>query len=273
MRDTYHVGIFARIVSPTGTCPTGEYLFEPTIGNGKHWELGGGITSHVQLWDNPARKHRLGLYIDATLTHLFNAQQQRVFDLKGFGPLSRYLLVEKINTPIATINVSPAANLTYHTVNVRAAVQTDSVAMLSYLREFFALDVGYNFWARSCEKITCTSSCSPDTSCNLGLTNELANVEWRVVHGNETISDLGTSASVALTDESIDYAAARTRGLSHKVFTNLSYNWLDNGTWVPYVGAGAEIELGQRNVSALPDCCHNVAISQWSVWAKGGVSF
>ena len=332
MRNNYHVGFFGRIVAPTGTCPNGEYLFEPIIGNGKHWELGGGITSHVQLWKDPVHKHTLNMHIDANITHLFNKRQQRVFDLKGFGPLSRYLLVEKINEPVATLNVSPAANLTYRTVNVSAALQTDVVAMFSYLREFLSVDFGYNFWARTCEKFSGVENCSccdsfcedrsvknsstkncsvgdcsvedqeaykrsaciranrgrsadgcsarncsvsdcSNNICSRGLATELDARQWRVVHGNETIHDLGTTAEVILKESNIDYNSARTRGLSHKVFTNIAYNWLDNGTWVPYIGVGAELELGQHNDCKPSTCCQNSAVSQWSVWAKGGVSF
>ena len=279
MRNTYHIGFFGRIIAPTGTRPNGEYLFEPIIGNGKHWELGGGITSHVELWKDPVHKHTFGLSIDANMTHLFETRQQRVFDLKSFGPLSRYLLVEKINEPVATLNVSPAANLTYRTVNVSAALQTDVVAMFSYVREFLSVDFGYNFWARTCEKFSgCSANgCSVDDcsvdSCSLGLATELDARQWRVVHGNETIHDLGTTAEVILKESNIDYNGARTRGLSHKVFTNIAYNWLDNGTWVPYLGVGAELELGQHGDCKPSTCCHNVALSQWSVWAKGGVSF
>jgi hypothetical protein len=284
MRNSYHVGFFGRVVAPTGTQPNGEYLFEPIIGNGKHWELGGGITSHLQLWKDPVRKYTLDMHINANITHLFNSRQQRVFDLKGFGPLSRYLLVEKINEPVATLNVSPAANLTCRTVNVSAAIQADAVVMFSYAREFLTVDFGYDFWTRTCEKLSdcsvdgCSADgCSADgclvDSCSLGLATELDARQWRVIHGNETIHDLGTTAEVILNESNIDYNGARTRGLSHKVFSNIAYNWLDNGTWVPYLGVGAEIELGQHGDCKPSACCHDVAVSQWSVWAKGGVSF
>jgi len=275
VRNTYHVGIFGRIVAPTGTRPQGKYLFEPTIGNGKHWELGGGITSHIQLWQDSVRKHTLGLYMNANMAHLCTTRQKRVFDLKGYGPLSRYLLVKKIHSPVATLTVSPAANLTYRTVKVSAAVQTDIVAMLSYLREFITCDFGYNFWARSCEKINCIPECS--TSCSLDLAAELDTRQWRIIHGNETIHSLGSTSPVLLTEADIDYANARTYGVSHKFFINVAYNWLDNGTWVPYIGAGAEVEFSKHDSYKSADCasicCQNSAISQWSVWTKGGISF
>lgn len=310
MRNDYHIGFFGRLVIPTGTRPDGEYLFEPVIGNGGHWEFGGGITSHAHLWKNEPRKRSLDIQINANITHLFNAAQQRVFDLKGFGDLSRYLLVEKINTPVETINVSPAANLTHRTVNVSATIQTDMVIMFSYLRKFLSCDFGYNFWARTREKFNSIPCCNNATSdaedgdrsiidnpsnkyrsacnraarscsdrscpagdCSLGLATELDNREWRAVHGNATLRTLGTNSPVVLKESTIDYDSARTRGISHKLFTNIAYNWLDNGTWVPYIGAGAEIELGQHGDDTPLYRSHDVALSQWSAWVKGGVSF
>lgn len=174
--DDYHVGLGIRFSAPTGNAPRGELLFEPIAGNGRHWELGGQFTSHYTFWRSCNVKHSLGLYVDANVTHLFNTTQTRTFDLKC-KPLSRYMLAEKLvpltdgqlaggassGTTIPNAQFSneftPVANLTTTKVKVSAAVQGDIVAQVTYSYGDFTWDLGYNFWARSCEKIKIPCKC------------------------------------------------------------------------------------------------------------------
>lgn len=168
--ENYHFGVGLRFSAPTGSKPEAEYLFEPLAGNGKHWELGAHITSHVMLWRSDDENSSLGFYCDANITHLFNAKQIRTFDLKN-KPLSRYMLAEKLGSPIAGIaggpnngitipsaqfqkEFSPVANLTTSQVSVSCDIQADVAAQLTYVVGGFAWDMGYNFWARSCEKFS-----------------------------------------------------------------------------------------------------------------------
>jgi len=45
-----HIGVSFYAAAPTGNRPLGAFLFEPIIGNGKHWEVGAGLTSHTNIW-------------------------------------------------------------------------------------------------------------------------------------------------------------------------------------------------------------------------------
>ncbi len=76
-----------------------------------------------------------------------------------------------------------------------------------------------------------------------------------------------------------DVALQETRGLSHKVFTHLSYSW-DRDNWTPYLGVGGSAEFGSNESCCDSDCDTNVcdnclkcSLSQWAVWLKGGISF
>ena len=76
-----------------------------------------------------------------------------------------------------------------------------------------------------------------------------------------------------------DVALQETKGLSHKVFTNLSYNWDRN--WNPYLGIGGSGEWGKTDCDDCTSCCSSTCVdncvkcslSQWSIWLKGGFSF
>ena len=181
--EKYHFGAGAKVIAPTGNRPEGKYLFEPIIGNGKHWELGAYLTGHAMLWECQDEDASFGLYIDATITHLFNTRQRRTADLNN-RPLSRYMLAEKFSSTVTGLSggttapgsiiptaqfareFSPIANLTTQDVNVSIGVQGDIAAQFTYVQGGWNWDLGYNFWGRSCEKISsCKNTCASSSSC------------------------------------------------------------------------------------------------------------
>lgn len=107
------------------------------------------------------------------------------------------------------------------------------------------------------------------------------------------ISNVNTSLNpvfINACDFNID--GARTKGISHKVFANFGYVWKDRQDWQPFLGLGAEVEWAhhdngfccsscnnrtsccKENCHSHKDsCCKSVALTQWGVWVKGGVSF
>ncbi len=170
--DWYHVGLNVRIAAPVGNRSKAEFLFESMIGNGHHWELGGGITTHVDVWQSEDEQHTLALYFDANITHLFRATQKRSFDFTKNGPGSRYMLVEEILAPAKNLFIGntsaaggtlannqyigrlvPAINLTTLDTKIKINVQADLVLKLAYQCNGLEVDLGYNFYARSKEKL------------------------------------------------------------------------------------------------------------------------
>jgi len=184
-----HIGLGIIAAAPTGTRPNACNLFEPTIGNGKHWELGVAWTSHALLWQSEDEHSHIGFHLDANITHLFKAKQRRCFDLCG-KPMSRYMLAQKLGTPVQqlwaapqTLNTTdaaepiaqfknayaPVANLTCADVKVSVGTEVYLIAMFNFARGGVSFDAGYNFWNRSCEKIVIDCTCpsrlaqEPDT--------------------------------------------------------------------------------------------------------------
>jgi hypothetical protein len=296
----YNLGLFARVVAPTGNKAKGEWLFEPIVGNGGHWELGGGLTGSAILWRNQEENKHFGFYVDANVTHLFNAKQNRVFDLKD-KPLSRYMLA--VNSDLVT---APLANLTSCKMDVHVAVQADVTAMFNYTSNKWSYDLGYNFWARSCEKFGCDDNCdscdscdscnSCDDCCGACIIKNDNVPAWQLNNTDANIHADTDSASVVLTDTMIDYDGAKTKGMSHKVFGHINYAWTDSyENYVPFLGLGGFAEFGinsgccddcnscDNSCNTCTDicnscdddcsCCNNASLSQWGVWLKGGVSF
>lgn len=178
--EDYHVGLNIQAAAPTGTRLHAQNFFQPVIGNGRHWELGGGLTAHYVFWRSEDSDKHFGFYLDANLTHLFNATQNRTFDLKN-KPMSRYMLASKFGANTQALRgtsttgtlasnqfvteYAPVANLTTMDVNVSVGVQADIVAMFNFTAGGFSWDLGYNFWGHGCEKIgrDCDDDC--DTDC------------------------------------------------------------------------------------------------------------
>lgn len=165
--DRFNLALQALVTGPVGNRPQGEFIFEPTIGNGHHWEFGGSLFGNGILWRSADEANNIIFSADISLTHLFAARQKRFFDLKG-KPFSRYMLIERLGTPI-TNNLEgngivpsaqfvneflPVANLTKLQVDSSITLQAEITALFTFVCDHFSWDVGYNFWGITCEKLT-----------------------------------------------------------------------------------------------------------------------
>ncbi|MCX5924733.1 MAG: hypothetical protein NT124_00340 [Candidatus Dependentiae bacterium] len=170
LSDWYHAGVAVRLVAPIGNPSEAEFLFEPMVGNGGHWEIGMGFTSHVDLWCSNNENRTCAVYVDANITHLCSAMQKRSFDLTSNGAGSRYMLLTDngspsqnlffngeagVNKPAETQyqrRLVPAINYTTFDTKVSIGVQADIVIKCAYQHNNAEFDLGYNFWGRSKEK-------------------------------------------------------------------------------------------------------------------------
>ncbi len=181
VRENYRFLLNIQAAAPTGTRPNAEYLLPAYVGNGKHWELGGGIGGAWKMWESEDAERSFNFIVEADITHLFKAKQKMTFDLKG-KPNSRYMLAERLVEVAADEQLVPAtaafdingnglympvANFSTREVKVGFGVQGDVVAMFNYTHRNFSWDLGYNFWGMSCSSIsldcgdTCNDDCNP----------------------------------------------------------------------------------------------------------------
>jgi len=186
LKEDYHFGMALHVAAPTGTRPDAYYLFEPLVGNGKHWEVGAGLTGSYIMWRSECEDKFLGMYFEAVLTHMLRACQRRSFDLLC-KPNSRYMLLEEmgpnhqaiskceggccsgpncclqdcncIADSIYTGKLVPAINVTTFCVDSKISIQADLALKLAYYSNDWSFDIGYNFWARSGEKFYLRDNC------------------------------------------------------------------------------------------------------------------
>lgn len=342
--ETYHAGLNAIFSFPAGNRPDPEYFFGPIIGNGHHWEVGVGFTSHKLVWQSADKLDFTGFWLDANITHLFADEQCRSYDFCN-NPGSRYMLLSMIS-PVSDADVHingaaieeqyqrrllPAINVTTLNSKISMKAQVDLVAKWSLQYCGIQYDLGYNFWYRSAEKLhsrgcigsnlgfkgdaqlygfvsvtagdfvvnqplplnvtqheaTLTggqgagnfvsgvefankSADNPAlaTDSNGNLLNQLnANDSFNLMIPQQHIS--ASNGPILITDDMIDICSGlNPKALSHKIFGNIGYTWEQPDVCVaPFLNIGAEVEWRCNCVN------DNSAISQWGLWAKGGLSY
>lgn len=282
-----YAGFNLRVVAPTGSRPNSEFLFEPIVGNGKHWELGAGFNGRVLLWEKDGEQE-ISFFADVNITTLLNARQRRSFDFKinGFG--SRYILVKEFDASGGYIgSMQPAINITTLNVNVRNSIQMDFAFMFAYTYNEFLFDFGYNVWLRSHDIIS-LKQCIPENKYGLkgiqdvtapGGINIPTTQSEATLHGNQLVDQAlvaDPNPPVFIRTQDLDIlSGSSTFMLTQKVFAHLGRVWNDRPCRfdiVPYFGVGGEIEFeginerGQKQPS-------KETLSQWSIWLKGGFGF
>ena len=153
--DCYHLGFYAQAVIPTAKKRKNEFVFDPLIGNGRHFELGAGISAHTVLWSG--EDANVALFLEGNITHMFKSRQCRLFDLRNHGPFSRYLLLKEFDSNgtrlIYNGNLLSATCFTSRDVNVSVDVKADFSLKLAYRWCGFGFDIGYNIYGHSAETI------------------------------------------------------------------------------------------------------------------------
>ena len=172
-----HVGCNLHLGIPAGNRPCCDCLFTPVIGNGKHWELGAGLTSKYIFWKSETdHEHYIGLYCDARFAHLFKTCHCRSFDFCK-KTNSRYMLLAKmgknntrlaggdtaLDTKSATYQYQkemiPAIHYTTLKIDVHINIQAEFAIDFMYVKDNLSIDIGYNFWARTGEQFSFDQCC------------------------------------------------------------------------------------------------------------------
>ena len=267
----YHLGTALYAAAPTGSRigegKNGHYLMEPIIGNGKHWELGVQITAHHLWWRSADDDNSFGLYLEANITHFFDAWQTRCFDLLSGGNNSRYIIAQRL-APNSTMNptlsptadpqglsfaneYAPVANITRRTVTSSIAAQGDIAFMLAYQVHDFRWELGYNFWARSREKL-----CIQKDNCS-------ANIGTWAVKGDERVYGFvnqSTAQSLAIPLAVTDSQATIYAGSNMQ--NSVDYTPLDPSANNFYAD---NITLAGSNITTLPENDVQIYTSQTPV--------
>lgn len=281
-------GLMARVVVPTGNRPTNQFLFEPIVGNGRHYELGFGITGASLMWEQDGEQ-RLDVLIDANVMHFFKTHQKRSFDLVGTGTWqrvgnwgSRYMLAKKFNAEGNYTGVTlPLINVTTVPVDIRITIQVDMVVMLAYTYKDLGIDLGYDGWIRSKEHLGCP--CFPERTYALkGIQNvtglgQLSNATQSdaTINGNlftdqALVVDVPSPVFIRQQDLNV-YSAEAPLAYSHKIFWHFYKKWHEDCPVQAHLGWGGFVEFEGQVPNHLQT--NRSSLSQWGMWIKAGVAY
>jgi len=282
-RERGHAGFNLFFTAPTGTQPRSKYLFEPIVGNGKHWELGVGFTGDILLWEKDAEQ-TVKLNVDCSFSHLFKSKQCRTFDFTSNGFGSRFILLKQYDdAAVYNGTVVPAINKTTLACEVSVPFQMDLSLMASYKYNNWNFDFGYNGWIRSHENICLVGEIESNRYGFKGIQNVSGADEHKTqstatLHGNELTPAIQAAVADSVYPRFISTSnldtcsAAMPRSISHKLFTQLGYMWENNKERraIPYVGVGGEFEFEGRKDNRQPN---KSTLSIVGIWLQGGLAY
>ncbi len=181
--DTSHLGIYGQLVFPTGTKFTGKELFQPMVGNAKHFEFGGGISGHIVLLESDAHSN-LAFWLEGNVVHMFKNTQMRSFDFCNNGPLSRYMLLKELKEVDGELqyagNLINGINFATRPASVSITAKGDISAKLAVRTPHIIADLGYNFYGRTREKV-CLEKCTDDRIFAIKGTEGICGLEYQTV--------------------------------------------------------------------------------------------
>lgn len=152
LSDTVRFAVFLLTTIPGGNRPNSEIFFEPVVGAGKNWGIGGGFEGYLNFVET--ENHSFGFYYFVTINHYFKTFQIRSFDFEINGPLSRYMLLKEINkTNGYNGNLLNAIDYTTKAIRVGSIFNIDAAFKLSYFYRCWGFDFGYNLWTKSSEEL------------------------------------------------------------------------------------------------------------------------
>jgi len=291
--EIMHVGFNFRCYAPAGNRSEARYLLEPIVGNGHHWELGMGFTTHFLVWQKDTDQH-VGIYFDGNFTGILPSTQRRSFDFgvsscqnqSNFG--SRYILLKEFDTAgDYTRNAFPAINYTTLYCRVHNNFQMDIALMLGYSSRWVDFDIGYEVWLRSKEHVCLLEGLDAKRFGLKGIQNvalapavisnatqtETATLEGNYYPDRLLVVDTPSPQFVSTEDLNLSSGAA-PMAFTQKVFWNLSHAWnhLESTSVAPFVGIGGEFEFEGLNPRRTTEPNQN-SVSQWALWIKGGFAY
>ena len=244
--DTKHLFLNVGITIPTGSKVRGEFLFEPVVGNGQHFGIGGGLDAGVLLWCN--ENASLRFLAAAEYRYLFERTEHRTVGVKDL-PLGYYYLAGELGKPADT-PLFPAANVLTQGLKVKPGSQFDSLIALSFKSSGFIVDVGYNLFWKDREDVWLKHW--DDDTFIIPVT------------GFDTNAILDAAdAFKTLNKSDLDVSAAATPSLfTHKIFAGLGYTTKVYCDYPLSFGVGGSYEFGTSNAD----------LENYAVWAKIAVS-
>lgn len=260
-----HGSSYVGMVIPTGNKPCGKYMFEPIVGNNKHFGLmvGSNFGGHVWHCD----EHSIDWEVDLNSRYLFENTQVRSFNVYG-KPFSRYMSVYATQADAVAADgnaYSGTAGINIFTdcvkVDPRFSQNMNTEFTYSYCN--FRAGIGHGFFARQAEKV-CLNKWTKTPQFKAYAGEGDINLA-RNIKQSFGAADITTPADnyVAITRDQLDLdSAAHPAVLSNTIYGVVGYEWPDYCRPM-FASLGGSYEWSHVNA----------ALSRWALWGKFGFSY
>ncbi len=285
-QEPFHLESYLGVLIPTGNTPTGQFLFEPIVGQGRHWGLMLGNAIGVEIWRDDVNNRSIRVEYAGHTQYLFSKTQCRTLDLQC-KPWSRYLELYRdqdqaivASTLASTIQAgnfaTPGVNILTLPIKVRPGFANNTTVAAVFACNRFQFEGGYNLYCRQseCLKLSCPWQEGPaiKNHTGLGATNPVRDITGNARLENITINGTpGTGNRIALGDYKLNFikeedldlnSAASPCMVSQTVYVAAGYNCPDRD--IPLFGnIGGSFEFGNNNA----------VVEKWTIWGKFGLSF
>jgi hypothetical protein len=281
-KEDRHFAASFLVVAPTGNAPQAEYLFEPISGANKQWEIGVDFNGHYNFWERAECNKSLGVHYDIALMGMTKHNQKRLFGLKAGGDTSpviapscaasagsAWLLLKEFDSAGDYAGVlTSAANVLALNANIGSSFETNFGVLIKYIHNHFSFDVGYELFYRNAEKLNNRTAITANKYGIKGGLDVDLNADETASTSTISVNGAADASPVYVKDTDVcECTALHPAYLSSKLFSFYEYSW-DNCDWQPTVGAGYSFEWGNERSGVK-----NIAVNQWSLIAKGSVSF
>lgn len=273
-----HLESYIGVVIPTGNKPKGEYLFEPIVGNGKHFGLMWGGAVGVLFYEDEARDRKLRAEIAAHSQYLFSREQVRSLDVKN-KPWSRYMGVysdleeattasNMANSTLAAHYQTPGINIFSRPVDVTPGFSHNVTSAFTYTCKKFYGELGCNVYARQdeCVELACPfpKEVAFKNLTGIGFTSIIRNITGLEALDAAGQISLANYQTAVVSEDDLDLnSAASPAYLSYTIYGSLGYHCEEHK--YPVIAAlGGSYEMGADT---------NASIDRWNVWGKIGFSF
>ena len=286
-----HMETYIGAILPTSNKQTGEYVFEPIIGRGKHAGLMFGSSLGLDIWENAAGDKMLRFELANHSEYQFDRHEVRSFDLKN-KPWSRYIDMyaseEQAQEATASANITlatPGINILTQKVKVTPGLIHDINSAFVFSVRKFEGEVGYNFFARraECVKLACPWQEGPALKHynGNGTTNPIRNIQGNPYLEQVVINNTGCQTPPATTfglipvqlpnyatsvikENDLDLQSATTPCLlSNTLYGTLGYR-CDEREYPILGSVGGSYTFSKNNDAVL---------RRWTLWGKVGVAF
>ncbi|MFA6263551.1 MAG: hypothetical protein WCW33_03960 [Candidatus Babeliales bacterium] len=269
--EKYLLGLAFGVTAPAGNKANGEYMFEPIVGNGQHWGIGGDLYGSIRAWGKI--KHNLKFFLRMKYRYLLENSENRTLGIQGYD-WGQYMLLGRatpvagaVSNLVAYRSLVPAANVTTLRVDVTPGSQFDGILGMTYNNGGFSFDLGYNLYYREAESVHRKDHLPASTYfvAARNLNTALAG-DTRAIT-NSDVDEAGAAEGAAnvwyVDDAHLDLSVAETPSqFTNSIYGGMGYQFRK---WeVPMMmGIGGKYEFASENS----------ALEQWSIWGKMGVTF